>query len=130
MLFQRLKTLCLGHNSYVLACGDGLAVVIDPRRDVDDYLRVARENNLSITYVLQTHRQEDFEFGSRTLAKMTGAKIVGGSHALFGEIDAKLADHEELKVGATRFVAFETPGHTPESMSYAVYVKDADLRCA
>ncbi len=129
MFFQRLKTPGLGHNSYVLGCGDGLAVVIDPRRDVDDYLRLARENNLSIAYVLETHRQEDFEFGSRTLAQMTGAKIVGGSHALFGETDVKLEDDEEIKVGTTRFVALATPGHTPESMCYAVYVKDAGDKC-
>ena len=129
MLFQRLKTPGLGHNAYVLGCGDGLAVVIDPRRDVDDYLRLARENDLSIAYVLETHRQEDFEFGSRTLAQMTGARIVGGSHALFGETDVKLADDEELKVGTTRFVALATPGHTPESISYAVYVKDGGDKC-
>jgi hydroxyacylglutathione hydrolase len=129
MFFQRLKTPGLGHNAYVLGCGDGLAVVIDPRRDVDDYLRLARENDLSIAYVLETHRQEDFEFGSRTLAQMTGAKIVGGSHALFGETDLKLADEQELKVGTTRFVALATPGHTPESISYAVYVADSGDKC-
>ncbi|PKO64363.1 MAG: hypothetical protein CVU22_24660 [Betaproteobacteria bacterium HGW-Betaproteobacteria-16] len=129
MFFQRLKTPGLGHNAYVLGCGDGLAVVIDPRRDVDDYLRLARENDLSIAYVLETHRQEDFEFGSRALAQMTGAKIVSGSHTLFGETDVKLKDDEELKVGTTRFVALETPGHTPESMSYAVYVKDGGDKC-
>ncbi len=129
MFFQRLKTPGLGHNSYVLACGDGLAVVIDPRRDVDDYLRLARENVLSIAYVLETHRQEDFEFGSSTLGQMTGARIVGGSHTLFGKTDVKLADDDELKAGTTRFVALETPGHTPESMSYAVYVKDAGDKC-
>lgn len=129
MFFQRLKTPGLGHNAYVLACGDGLAVVIDPRRDVDDYLRLARENDLSIVYVLETHRQEDFEFGSRTLAQMTGARIVSGSHALFGETDVKLQDDEELKVGTTRLVALATPGHTPESMSYAVYVKDGGDKC-
>lgn len=129
MFFQRLKTPGLGHNSYVLGCGDGLAVVIDPRRDVDDYLRLARENNLSIAYVLETHRQEDFEFGSRTLAQATGARIVGGAHALFGEMDVKLEGDQELKVGTTRIVALVTPGHTPESMSYAVYVKDSGDKC-
>ncbi len=129
MFFQRLKTPGLGQNSYVVGCGDGLAVVIDPRRDVDDYLCLARENDLSIAYVLETHRQEDFEFGSRTLAQMTGAKIVGGSHALFGATDVKLEGDEELEVGNTRFVALETPGHTPESISYAVYVKDAGDKC-
>ena len=129
MFFQRLKTPGLGQNSYVLECGDGLAVVIDPRRDVDDYLHLARGNDLSIAYVLETHRQEDFEFGSRTLAQMTGARIVGGNHPLFGETDVKLEDNEELKVGTTRFVALATPGHTPESLSYAVYVEDAGGKC-
>ncbi len=129
MLFERVKTPGLGHNSYLLACGDGLAVVVDPRRDVDEYLRLAWENALSITHVLQTHRQEDFEFGSRTLAQMTGARIVSGNHKLFGNTDLKLDAGEELRVGTTRFVALQTPGHTPESMSYAVYVKDAGDKC-
>ena len=84
MFFQRVKTEGLGHNAYVLDCGEGQAVVIDPRRDVAEYVRLARENDLSIAYVLETHRQEDFEFGSRTLAGMTGARIVSGTHPLFG----------------------------------------------
>lgn len=129
MFFQRLKTPGLGQNSYVLGCGEGLAVVIDPRRDVDEYLRLARENDLSIVYVLETHRQEDFEFGSRTLARLTGAKIVSGCHALFGDTDVKLKDEQALEVGTTRIVALDTPGHTPESVTYAVYVKDAGEKC-
>jgi hydroxyacylglutathione hydrolase len=129
MFFHRSKTPGLGHNSYIMGCGDGLAVVIDPRRDVDDYLCMARENDLTIAYVLETHRQEDFEFGSRTLAKLTGARIVSGSHELFGMTDVKLEDGEELEVGTTRIVALATPGHTPESMSYAVYVEDAGDKC-
>ena len=129
MFFQRVKTNGLGHNAYVLGCGEGLAVVVDPRRDVAEYLSLARENNLSIAYVFETHRQEDFEFGSRSLAEMTGAKIVTGTHDLFGESHVKLADDAELRVGSTRFVALATPGHTPESMSYAVYPKDAGEKC-
>jgi hydroxyacylglutathione hydrolase len=129
MYFQRVKTPGLGHNAYVLGCGEGLAVVVDPRRDVEEYLCLARENDLSIAYVLETHRQEDFEFGSRALAQATGAKIVGGCHELFGEIDMKLGDGQELKVGTTRFVALATPGHTPESMSYAVYAEDSGEKC-
>lgn len=129
MFFQRVKTKGLGHNAYVLGCGEGLAVVIDPRRDVAEYMDLARQNNLSIAYVLQTHRQEDFELGSRSLAEMTGAKIATGTHELFGESDIKLDDEEEFKVGTTRFVALATPGHTPESMCYAVYPKDAGEKC-
>jgi hydroxyacylglutathione hydrolase len=129
MFFQRLKTPGLGQNGYVLGCGEGQAVVIDPRRDVDDYLICARENDLSIAFILETHRQEDFEFGSATLARMTGAKIVSGCHELFGHTDIKLKDGEELEVGTTRFVALETPGHTPESVTYAVYVKDSGDKC-
>ena len=129
MFFQRVKTPGLGHSAYVLGCGEGKAVVVDPRRDVDEYLTLARENNLTIAYVFETHRQEDFEFGSRQIAELTGAQIVTGRHELFGESDVKLGDGEELKVGTTRFVALETPGHTPESMSYAVYVKDAGDKC-
>ena len=129
MFFKRLKMPGMGQNSYVLGCGEGRAVVIDPRRDVDEYLRLARENDLSIDYILETHRQEDFEFGSATLAEMTGAKIVSGHHELFGQTDIKLKDGEELEVGTTRFVVLETPGHTPESVTYAVYVESAGDKC-
>ena len=129
MLFQRVKTPGLGHNAYILGCGEGLAVVIDPRRDIDEYTRVARENDLSIAYVLETHRQEDYEFGSRSLAETTGAKIVSGCHALFGQTDIKLQDGQALNVGTTRLLVLETPGHTPESVTYAVYVKDSGDRC-
>lgn len=129
MYFERLKTPGLGHNSYLLGCGDGLAIVVDPRRDVDEYLQRARKNDLTIAYVLETHRQEDFEFGSRALADLTGARIVGGRHELFGRIDIRLGDGETLEAGTSRIVALETPGHTPESVSYAVYVKDAEDQC-
>ena len=109
MFFKRLKASGLGQNSYLLGCGEGLAVVIDPRRDIDEYLDLAQENDLSIAYILETHRQEDFEFGSRTLAAMTDARIVTGTHELFGHSDIKLADEKELTVGTTRIVALETP---------------------
>jgi hydroxyacylglutathione hydrolase len=129
MYFRRVKTPGLGHNSYVMECGEGLAVVVDPRRDIDEYLSLARKNKLTIAYVLETHRQEDFEFGSRSLADATGAKIVSGKHDLFGKTDLQLEDDEELQVGSTRFVLLETPGHTPESVSYAAYVKDSGDKC-
>lgn len=129
MLFQRVKTKGLGHNAYLLGCGEGLAVVIDPRRDVTEYLQIARDNGLSIAYCIETHRQEDFEFGSSSLAEITNAKILAGTHPLFGKIDVAMADGEEFKIGTTRFVALATPGHTPESMCYAVYPEDSGEKC-
>lgn len=129
MLFRRLKTPGLAQNSYLLECGKGLAVVVDPRRDIDEYLRIARGNDLTITHVLVTHRQEDFVQGSAALAAAAGAAIVAGTHELFGRADLRLRDGETLEVGSTRLVAFETPGHTPESVSYAVYPRSAGGRC-
>ena len=129
MFFQRVKTQGLGHNAYMLGCGGGLAVVVDPRRDVAEYLQLARDNELRIAYCIETHRQEDFEFGSANLAEVTGAKILAGKHPLFGRTDVQVSDGEEFKVGTTRFVALATPGHTPESMSYAVYPEDTGDQC-
>lgn len=129
MFFQRVKTPGLGHNAYVFGCGDGLAVVVDPRRDIAEYLQLARDNDLRIAYCIETHRQEDFEFGSASLAEATGAKILAGKHPLFGRVDVAVGDGEQFNVGTTKFVALATPGHTPESMSYAVYPKDAGDQC-
>ena len=129
MFFQRIKTEGLGHNAYILGCGEGLAVIVDPRRDVDEYLRLTREKDLHIAYCIETHRQEDFELGSASLAELSGAKILAGTHDLFGRVDVAVADGDEFKIGTTRFVALATPGHTPESMSYAIYPQDCGDKC-
>lgn len=129
MLFRRIKTPGLAHHAYVLACGRGHAVVVDPRRDAQDYLEIARTGELTITHILHTHRQEDFEFGSAALAAQTGARIVAGTHALFQRADVRLGDGEALEIGSTRFVACSTPGHTPESVSYAVYPETSKDVC-
>ncbi len=124
MFFQRIKTPGIAHAAYVLGEG-GEAAVVDPRRDVDEYLRVARANDLTITHVIVTHRQEDFVLGSAELARITGAKVVTGRHELFGHGDIRLEDGEEMALGKLRVRALHTPGHTPESMCYAVYVADS-----
>ncbi len=129
MLFQRFTTPGLAQHSYLLQCGDGKAVVVDPRRDIDAYVELARGHALQIAYALETHRQEDFEYGAASLAAVTGAKIVTGDHALFGHSDMKLADGAALEVGSTRLVLLGTPGHTPESVCYAVYVDQAQPAC-
>jgi hydroxyacylglutathione hydrolase len=124
MFFQRIKTPGIAHSAYILG-ESGEAVIVDPRRDVDEYLRLARENELTIKYVLETHRQEDFVLGSAELARITGAKIMNGRHDLFGHGDIRLKDGEVFSFGKLRFRALHTPGHTPESMSYAVFTPDS-----
>jgi hydroxyacylglutathione hydrolase len=123
MFFQRIKTPGLAHNAYLL--GDKQdAVLVDPRRDVEEYLTLARENDLIIKYVIETHRQEDFVIGTKEVAEKTGAKIVSLDHSLFGHSDIRLEDGETLTAGSLTFKALHTPGHTPESTSYAVFLKD------
>lgn len=123
MLFERVKTPGIAHTAYVI--GDaGEAVVVDPRRDVREYLELARRNGHTIRYAFVTHRQEDFELGTSELARVCGAKVVTGRHELFGHGDLRLRSGEELTVGGLRFQALHTPGHTPESMSYAVFAPE------
>ncbi len=124
MFFERIETPGIAHGAYVFGDG-GQAAVVDPRRDVDEYLRVARDNGARIAWVIETHRQEDFVLGSSELARITGAKIVNGTHELFGHGDVRLGDGDELAVAGLRLRALHTPGHTPESMSYALFTSDA-----
>lgn len=122
MFFQRIKTPGLAHNAYLLA-SKNVGILIDPRRDVDEYLKLAEENGISIRFVMETHRQEDFVLGSKTLKESLGAQIIGGDHKYFSFCDIKLKDGEEKDIGDFRIRALHTPGHTPESMSYAFYLK-------
>ena len=100
-----------------------------PRRDIGTYLSLAREHELRISHVLETHRQEDFEYGSAALADKAEARIVTGRHELFGRSDLRLGQRESIEIGTTRIVLLETPGHTPESVCYAVYPADSKPEC-
>lgn len=123
MFIQRIKTPGIAHNAYLLG-SSGAGILIDPRRDIDEYIELASKNKLQIKYVLETHRQEDFVLGSDSLRRLTGAKIVSGKHAYFAHSDIQLQDDERIKVGHLTFRCLYTPGHTPESVSYAVYMDD------
>ncbi len=127
MFFERMKTPGIAHVAYVLA-ESGEAVLVDPRRDLDDYLAVLRANGLTLRYVLETHRQEDFEMGGAELRRLTGARIVAGDHEYFSHADIRLADGDEFTVGGLRLRGLHTPGHTPESMCYAIYLADGPER--
>ena len=125
--FERIKTPGIAHVAYFLGA-KGEALVVDPRRDVDEYLKIARKNKLTIKFILETHRQEDFVIGSNELARLTGAKVVTLGHELFGHSDIRLKDGEALTFAGLKVVALHTPGHTPESTSYAVYLDDVPGR--
>lgn len=123
MFFQRIKTPGIAHNAYLIGT-QGIGILVDPRRDIDEYVTIARKNELEIKYVLETHRQEDFVLGSATIRQRCGAKIVSGKHKYFAHSDLRLADGGDLEVGELVFHCLYTPGHTPESVSYAVYFQD------
>lgn len=121
MFFQAIQTPGLAHVSYVLG-DDGEALVVDPRRDLDIYLEVLHAQGLRLRYVLMTHRQEDFVLGTTALALLTGARIVAGKHPITGYVDLQMGERERLQLGRLSLLALHTPGHTPESFSWAVFL--------
>jgi hydroxyacylglutathione hydrolase len=106
---------CLAHASYIVA-SEGVAAVIDPQRDVDLYLDFARENNLSIEHIIETHLHADFVSGHHELAQRTGAHIYLGedAHATFPHTAIK--DGDTLQFGNARIKFLHTPGHTIEGV--------------
>jgi hydroxyacylglutathione hydrolase len=111
----------LGHLSTLIADDSrGVAAVVDPRRDVDVYLAAARASDLRITHVIETHLHNDYVSGGRELAALTGATHVIGAGAELRYEHQAVRNGEAVEVGRLRFSALETPGHTPEHVSYAV----------
>jgi hydroxyacylglutathione hydrolase len=115
MYFEQFYLGCLAHASYMIA-SDGIAAVVDPRRDVEIYLEAAAEHGLKIAYIFETHLHADFVSGHRELAAQTGAEIYisGRAGAQFPHVP--VYDGFELQFGAVRLNVVETPGHTPESV--------------
>ena len=118
MIFQRIKSEGIAHNSYFLASGND-AAVIDPRRDCQVYVDLAQHHDLKIKHILETHRNEDYVIGSIELNNMTGAEIYHGP-GLSWKYGNTLRDGQEFRIGRLKLTAIHTPGHTDESMSYTV----------
>lgn len=115
MLFERVFSEGLAHNSYII--GDaGAAAVIDPRRDTDVYPEIAAEHGCSITHIFETHRNEDYVSGARALAERCGAGIFHGA-ALDFAYGNGVHDNDIFAFGSLTLQVFETPGHTEESIS-------------
>lgn len=121
MFLQAVKTPGLAHLSYIAGDG-GKACVVDPRRDCELYIDIARQNNCTITAILETHRNEDLVSGAPALAKLTGATVYHGPHA---DGTVKYADliveGEMLEFGNLAIEVLETPGHTKDSVSYLLF---------
>jgi len=135
MLFRMLYDSKLAQACYFIGCQQtGDAIVIDPQRDVNRYLDLARKENMRISAITETHIHADFLSGARELAERTQAKLYlsdeGGPDWSYGWLDKKqgggsylhqlLKDGHTFKVGKIQFQAVFTPGHTPEHLSFLV----------
>jgi len=111
----------LGHLSTLIADeGAGTAAIVDPRRDVDVYLEAAASAGLRISHVVETHLHNDYVSGGRDLAALTGATHVIGAGAELAHEHRPVRHGEAFEVGTIGFRTLDTPGHTPEHVSYAV----------
>ena len=111
----------LGHISALVADdAAGVAVVVDPRRDVDLYLDEAKARGLRISHVAETHLHNDYVSGARELAALSGAAHIHSAGAELRHPHQPVRDDESFDVGSLRFRVLETPGHTPEHVSYSV----------
>ena len=123
MILERLASTGLAHYSYLI--GDrNQALVIDPRRDVDDYIKMATGAGMRIAYVLETHRNEDYFVGSMELAARTGAQVWHADGQWDYQYGLPVTAGQRWKVGRLEIEALATPGHTPGSVSYLLHDPD------
>ena len=119
MLLKHFFLPKIAHSSWLLA-GDDTCAVIDPQRDVDIYIREARALGVAITHVLETHLHADFISGHLELARRCGAAIVAPRSAGCSFPHRAVAEGDEIEIEHMRLRVLETPGHTPEHVSYVV----------
>ncbi|MHA6289083.1 MBL fold metallo-hydrolase [Maricaulis sp. CAU 1757] len=120
MFLERIRTDGLAHFSWMIGAG-GECAVIDPQRDIERYLEMARDKGARITHIFETHRNEDFVTGAAALAEATGAPVWHGPNADGPVHHARtIKDGESREVGSLVLRVLETPGHTEDSISIAV----------
>jgi glyoxylase-like metal-dependent hydrolase (beta-lactamase superfamily II)/rhodanese-related sulfurtransferase len=127
MYFKQFYLGCLAHASYLIG-SDGEAAVVDPQRDVDQYIDEAGAMGLKIKYIIETHLHADFVSGHRELASRTDAEIVFGKRAGATFPHRPARDGDEIALGKIVLRIMETPGHTPESISVLVIDKEVSDR--
>ncbi len=122
LLVQQFVDKDLAHYSY-MAISHGEAVVVDPTRDPQQYYDLAKAHNANIIWVLNTHPHADFASGHLQIHQDTGATIYVGHHVWAEYPHLALHGWEEIKIWSASILAYATPGHSPDSVSYLI--KDA-----
>jgi hydroxyacylglutathione hydrolase len=129
MFLRLLYDEKLAHSSYLIGCqASGEAIVVDPNRNCDRYMDLARREGLRVAHVTETHIHADFVSGARELAHRTGARLylsgMGGAEWQYRFADAAgaelLKDGSSIRVGAIELTVLHTPGHTPEHLAFLV----------
>ena len=123
MFIKQLYTGCLSEAAYYID-SDGEAAIIDPLRDIDVYLQLAKERNTTIKYIFETHFHADFVSGHLDLSKATGAPIVYGPRTATHFPIHLATDGELFRLGSSTIEVLHTPGHTIESACYLVRSAD------
>ncbi len=122
MILTQYYLGCLAHASYLVGDPDtGIAAVVDPQRDVDQYLADSQRQGLQIRHVFLTHFHADFVAGHLELRDRTNARIYLGQRAQAEYSFVPMAEGDRVEYGAVRLEVLETPGHSPESISILVY---------
>lgn len=128
MLIEQIYTGCLAQGAYYVE-SEGECVIIDPLREVNQYIEKATENGAKIKYILETHFHADFVSGHLELSKKTGATIVYGPTAK-PDFEALIAtDGQILEVGKLKIKVLHTPGHTMESTTYLLFDENGKEYC-
>lgn len=123
MIIEQIYTGCLAQGAYYIE-SNGEVAIIDPLREVQDYIDSAEKNNAKIKYIFETHFHADFVSGHVTLAEKTGAKIIFGPTAKTNFDAIIAADNQVFKLGDITITVLHTPGHTMESSCYLLKDKN------
>jgi len=128
MIIEQIYTGCLSQGAYYIE-SNGEAAIIDPLREVDQYILKAKKNKASIKYIFETHFHADFVSGHLTLSKKTNAPIIYGPNAntSFESINAK--DGQRFSLGEISIEVLHTPGHTMESSCFLLRDKKKYSDC-
>ena len=122
MIVHQFFVKGLAHSSYLLG-GTNTCAIIDPRRDVDVYLQASKDMGMKITHILETHLHADFVSGHLDLAEKTGAVIYAPKSAECSFKHTPVKQGDSFRIEDMQINVLETPGHTPEHISYVVVDK-------